>query len=102
MDLNGPIAIDVADEPSVNAAFTSAKTRSTKLDLLVVTAGIVDNSPTVDLSPARWARVLAVNLTGPFLCCRAALGWLADGGRIVLFGSLSGRTGALAISSVRE
>lgn len=93
MDLNGPIAIDVADEPSVNAAFTSAKTRSTKLDLLVVTAGIVDNSPTVDLSPARWARVLAVNLTGPFLCCRAALGWLADGGRIVLFGSLSGRTG---------
>lgn len=41
----------------------------------------------------RWDEVLAVNLTGPFLCCQAAQDWLVDGGRIVLVGSLAGRTG---------
>ena len=41
------------------------------------------------------ADVLAVNLTGPFLCCKLARDWLVDGGRIVLLGSLAGRTGGV-------
>ena len=93
MDLGGPIAIDVADEQSVSAAFAAARPRAARLDLLVVAAGIVDQSPTAALSTARWNQVLVVNLTGTFLCCRAALDWLADGGRVVLISSLSARTG---------
>ncbi len=93
MDLHGPIAIDVAEERSVDAAFARAKAQVGKLNLLVIAAGIVDQTPAAALSRERWSRVLAVNLTGAFLCCRAALDWLEDGGRVVLIGSLSGRTG---------
>lgn len=93
MDLNGPIAIDVTDERSIDAAFARAKTQAEKLDLLVIASGIVDQTPIAALSRERWSRVLAVNLTGTFLCCRAAFDWLADGARVVLLGSLSGRTG---------
>jgi NAD(P)-dependent dehydrogenase (short-subunit alcohol dehydrogenase family) len=93
MDLVGPIALDVTDERSIEAAFARAKEQTAKLDLLVVAAGIVDQAPAATLSRERWERVLAVNLTGAFLCCKAALDWLGEGGRIVLIGSLSGRTG---------
>ena len=93
MDLAGPIAIDVADARSIEAAFARARQQAAKLNLLVVAAGIVDQTPAAALSRERWERVLAVNLTGVFLCCRAAFDWLDDGGRVVLIGSLSGRTG---------
>jgi len=93
MDLDGPIAIDVTDERSIDAAFARAKTQAENLNLLVVASGIIDQTPTPALSRERWSRVLAVNLTGTFLCCRAAFDWLADGARVVLIGSLSGRTG---------
>jgi NAD(P)-dependent dehydrogenase (short-subunit alcohol dehydrogenase family) len=39
--------------------------------------------------------MLATNLTGPFLCCQHSYSLLRDGGRIVLLGSLSGRTGGV-------
>jgi 3-oxoacyl-[acyl-carrier protein] reductase len=93
MDLAGPIVIDVTDERAIELAFASARAQVRDLDLLVVAAGIVDQTPTAALSRERWERVLSVNLTGVFLCCKAAVGWIGDGGRIVLIGSLSGRTG---------
>ena len=56
------------------------------IDLLVNNAGIFPRSPVLDLEPAEWDRVMAVNLRGTFLCSRAAAGRMraqGRGGRIV-------------------
>lgn len=95
LDLNGPIAIDVTEEASVERAFAQARREASSIGLLVVASGILDLEKLPTLSAERWNKVMAVNLTGPFLCCKAARTWLADGGRIVMLGSLAGRTGGV-------
>jgi 3-oxoacyl-[acyl-carrier protein] reductase len=95
LDQDGPIPIDVTDEISVTRAFDQARRQAPSLGLLVVASGILDLDKLGALSLERWNKVLAVNLTGPFLCCKAARTWLVDGGRIVLIGSLAGRTGGV-------
>ena len=95
MDRDGPIPIDLADISSVEAAFAAARRDAPRLDALVVAAGILDLGKLAGTTLERWNQVLAINLTGPFLCCKLARDWLADGGRIVLVGSLAGRTGGV-------
>lgn len=89
------IAIDVADEASVEAAFARARASASRLDVLVVASGIVDDAKTATLTHARWKHIVDTNLTGCFLVAKAALPWLADGGRIVFLASLAGRTGGV-------
>lgn len=95
MDLDGPLRIDLADVSSVEIAFSAARREAPRLDALVVASGILDLEKLAGTTLEHWNRVLAVNLTGPFLCCKHARDWLADGGRIVLVGSLAGRTGGV-------
>lgn len=95
MDLGGPIPIDLADVSSVETAFAAARREVPRLDALVVASGILDLEKLAGTTLERWNHVLAVNLTGPFLCCKLARDWLADGGRIVMVGSLAGRTGGV-------
>jgi 3-oxoacyl-[acyl-carrier protein] reductase len=95
MDLGGPLAIDLALPASIEAAFDAARRQAASLDVLVVASGILDLGKLADLTLEQWNRVLAINLTGPFLCCQLARTWLKDGGRIVLIGSLAGRTGGV-------
>ena len=95
MDLDGPIRVDLAEPSSVETAFDEARRLAPRLDALVVASGILDLEKLAGTNLERWNRVLAVNLTGPFLCCRLARDWLNDGGRIVLVGSLAGRTGGV-------
>ena len=95
MDRDGPIPIDVADPSSITRAFAAARSAHPVLDGLVVTSGILDLGKLRNLELETWNKVLAINLTGPFLCCQAAQSWLRDGGRIVLVGSLAGRTGGV-------
>jgi 3-oxoacyl-[acyl-carrier protein] reductase len=95
MDLDGPIPIDLAEVSSVETAFAAARREAPRLDALAVASGILDLEKLAGTTLERWNRVLAVNLTGPFLCCKLARDWLADGGRIVLVGSLAGRTGGV-------
>jgi NAD(P)-dependent dehydrogenase (short-subunit alcohol dehydrogenase family) len=95
LDRDGPIAVDVSDEGSVERAFAQARREVRSIGLLVIASGILDLNKLSTLSAARWNEVIAVNLTGPFLCCEAAQTWLSDGGRIVLLGSLAGRTGGV-------
>lgn len=89
------IAVDITDEAAVAAAFAQAKNRHPVLTGLVIASGIVDTGKLADLSIARWHEVIAVNLTGTFLCCRQACDWVADGGRIVTMSSLAARTGGV-------
>jgi NAD(P)-dependent dehydrogenase (short-subunit alcohol dehydrogenase family) len=90
------IAVDVADEASVVAAFAAASGRFGGLDVLVNSAGITGPNMTMEnYSAADWRRVMAVNLDGTFLCCRAAAPLMrARGyGRIVNIASIAGKEG---------
>jgi NAD(P)-dependent dehydrogenase (short-subunit alcohol dehydrogenase family) len=86
------LVADVADEAQVTAAFAAAEARFGPVGILVNNAGLAESAPFARIDPAMWQRALAVNLTGPYLCCRAAIpGMLkAGGGRIVNIASTSG------------
>lgn len=85
------LTADVADEAQVAVAVQSAADRFGRLDALVNNAGIAVFKPILKTTPAEWARVLAVNLTGPFLCARAAVPLMRRGGAIVNIASISGQ-----------
>ena len=63
---------DVSDAAAVAGAMTSVSARFGRLDALVNNAGVAVFAPLLDTSDADWNRVLAVNLTGPFICTKAA------------------------------
>jgi len=87
---------DVADEAQVEAMFADLRQRWVTLDVLVNNAGIAGPTAAVeDVALADWNRTLAVNLTGMFLCTRAAVPMLkkAGGGSIVNLSSVAGRLG---------
>lgn len=89
-------AIDVADPAAVERATRSALETLARIDVLVNNAGIAgQNRPTVEYPIEEWERVLRVNLTSQFLCCRAiAPHMVRQGyGRIVNVASIAGKEG---------
>jgi len=86
-----PVPADVSQAADVERLFTAA-TRAGPLAALVCAAGVLTPAPFADTTPEIWADTLAVNLTGTFLCCRAAFAAMvaAGEGRIVTIASLSG------------
>ena len=95
-DLDGSPRVDVAEPSSVEAATRGTLETLGKIDILVNNAGIAGgNAPTVDYPVEEWERVLRVNLTGPFLCCRAVAPHMvrAGYGRIVNIASVAGKEG---------
>jgi NAD(P)-dependent dehydrogenase (short-subunit alcohol dehydrogenase family) len=83
---------DVSDKGAVTGAFANLERRFGRLDALVNNAGIAVFAPLMETSDADWSRVLEVNLTGPFLCTKAAAPLMRDhgGGAIVNITSISG------------
>jgi NAD(P)-dependent dehydrogenase (short-subunit alcohol dehydrogenase family) len=83
---------DVSDPVAVEAAFAALATRFGRLDALVNNAGTAVFKPLLETSLSEWNRVLAVNLTGPFLTTQLAAPLMADGGggAIVNITSISG------------
>jgi NAD(P)-dependent dehydrogenase (short-subunit alcohol dehydrogenase family) len=86
------ITCDVADPEGVGRAIKTVAEKFGRLDALVNNAGIAIFKPILDVSYADWSRVLAVNLSGPFLCAQAAAPLMRDsgGGSIVNITSISG------------
>jgi glucose 1-dehydrogenase len=66
------VRADVSREDEVEALFASAVRHFGSVDILVNNAGLQRDAALVDLSLADWNQVIAVNLTGQFLCARAA------------------------------
>jgi len=91
-DLDASPKVDV----SVPASIEKALAGIDRIDILVNNAGIAGvNRPTLDYPVEEWERVLRVNLTSQFLCCRAvAPRMVAAGyGRIVNIASIAGKEG---------
>jgi NAD(P)-dependent dehydrogenase (short-subunit alcohol dehydrogenase family) len=91
------IPADVRDEHSVQALFDEIEKRYGRLDVLFNNAGV--NAPAVpmdELPVERWKDVIDTNVTGVFLCARAAFGLMRrqtpQGGRIINNGSISAHT----------
>lgn len=87
---------DVADEAAIVKGFAAVARRYRRLDILVNNAGIVGRAPSEELELATWEKVLAVNLTGLFLCSREAarhMERLGQGGAIVNMASIMGLAG---------
>jgi NAD(P)-dependent dehydrogenase (short-subunit alcohol dehydrogenase family) len=81
----------VADAQAVNEAIDAVATRFGRLDALVNNAGVATFAPLLETTNEDWNRILAVNLTGPFLCTKAAVPLMRThgGGAIVNITSIS-------------
>ena len=91
------VVCDVADEASVTDLFSQVVGRFGRLDLLFNNAGLAASAVPVDeLAVDEWRQLIDVNLTGSFLCARAAFGQMRAqdprGGRIINNGSISATT----------
>jgi NAD(P)-dependent dehydrogenase (short-subunit alcohol dehydrogenase family) len=88
---------DIADEAFVEQLVSSTVEQFGRLDILVNNAAVLGRQLFADLTPDQWDRVMAVNLRGAYLCCRAAFRVMSRqapaGGRIVNLSSLSGVRG---------
>ncbi len=89
------VTLDVADAVSVPRAFAQARARSGRVAILINNAGQAESAPFARTTLDLWQRMLAVNLTGSFLCAQEVLadmleqGW----GRIVNVASTAGLKG---------
>jgi 2-dehydro-3-deoxy-L-rhamnonate dehydrogenase (NAD+) len=89
-------AIDVTDADAIARGTKSALEVLGKIDVLVNNAGIAGmTKPVVDYPVEEWRRVIDIDLTGPFLCCRAVVPHMvtAGYGRIVNIASIAGKEG---------
>ncbi|OGA00589.1 MAG: 3-oxoacyl-ACP reductase [Betaproteobacteria bacterium RIFCSPLOWO2_02_67_12] len=89
-------AIDVTDPAAIERGTKSALEMLARVDVLVNNAGIAGlNAPTTEYPVDEWERVLRVNLTSQFLCCRAVAPHMVrrQYGRIVNIASIAGKEG---------
>lgn len=89
-------AIDVTDTDAIARGTKSALDALGKIDVLVNNAGIAGmTKPVVEYPVEEWRRVIDIDLTGPFLCCRAVVPHMVKTGygRIVNIASIAGKEG---------
>ncbi len=89
-----PIACDVTNSEQIDIVFSRIEREFGRLDLLFNNAGVAAKGAPIDEIPVEtWRHVVDVNLTGAFLCARAAFGLMRRqmpmGGRIINNGSIS-------------
>jgi NAD(P)-dependent dehydrogenase (short-subunit alcohol dehydrogenase family) len=94
-----PAHLDVTDRAAVFRLAERAAAEAGPLKLWINAAGILRVVKVIDADPADWERIIAVNLSGTFHGCAAALEVMrrGDGGRIGNVGSLSGQVGGTAL-----
>lgn len=90
------VEVDVTDRLSAADALARVRGELGPVEILVTSAGIESFDPVLEITPEKWDRIVAVNLTGTFSCVQAALpDMLAAGwGRVVTIASSSAQSGA--------
>jgi 2-dehydro-3-deoxy-L-rhamnonate dehydrogenase (NAD+) len=94
--------VDVSNLASVERAFAATMQKVGGLDILVNNAGVSGPVlPVWEYPPEAWDRVLAVDLTGVFYCCRVAVPRMREAGygRIVNVSSITGKEGSPGIAA---
>ncbi|WP_320202184.1 SDR family NAD(P)-dependent oxidoreductase (plasmid) [Agrobacterium sp. rho-13.3] len=94
--------VDVSNLEAVEAAVAALEAKTGRIDVLVNNAGI--NGPIFDVADYpidAWHKVISVDLTGVFFCCRAVLPIMTEAGygRIVNISSIAGKEGNPRISA---
>ena len=95
-DLDGEPRVDVSRPEDVERATKAALAKLGKIDVLVNNAGVGgENATTIEYPIEEWERVLRINLTSQFLCCRAVVPHMvkAGYGRVVNIASIAGKEG---------
>jgi 3-oxoacyl-[acyl-carrier protein] reductase len=89
------VQTNVGDELQVQGMVRQCLDRFGRIDILVNNAGIVSIGPLVEISAETWDQVMAVNLRGVFLCCRAVLPVMMaqHRGKIINIASVAGKRG---------
>lgn len=89
------LATDVAVKLQVDQAVERVVTAWGRVDVLVNNAGLIEFGRIDQIEPEAWDQVIAANLTGPYLCCRAVAPIMEQQkrGRIINITSVSARTG---------
>jgi 2-hydroxycyclohexanecarboxyl-CoA dehydrogenase len=94
------MVVDCASSAAIHEAANKVREQLGPITVLVNNAGMTGFTPVLDISEDHWDKMMAVNLKGPFLCCKEmipdmrAAGW----GRIVNISSSSIQTGAPAMA----
>ena len=88
--------VDVADRGAVERAYAAVRDELGPITVVVTSAGVEAFDPVADITPEKWDRIIAVNLTGTFTCVQLALPDMlaAQWGRIVTISSSSAQSGA--------
>lgn len=89
--------VDVSEEESVKSAFSQALEQMHTVDILINCAGYGRSSRIQDLTLEQWRRLLDVNMTGTFLCCREIIPHMVERqcGKIVNLASICAQTGRM-------
>jgi len=87
------VVCDVRDSAAVVDTFNEIATRFGGLDVLINNAGVGVGRPIADMPDEEWDRIIGINLTGVFHCCKAAIPHLRrrNGGWIISISSLSSK-----------
>ena len=89
------IKADVSDSAEVNKMFSLITTEYGGVDILINNAGIAQTKLFTDITDDDWSRMISVNLSGAFYCCRSALPYMIRQhyGRIINISSIWGQVG---------
>ena len=96
----GVVECDVTSAGDLAGAFEEIRAGGGPVDVMVNAAGITGTGSILDEDPDTWRRILEVNLTGAYLCCREALADMiaTGGGSIVNVASVNARFGGSTLS----
>ncbi|UWR23319.1 L-iditol 2-dehydrogenase [Sulfitobacter sp. S190] len=91
-----PVALDVADQASIDAAIVTVVAQAGKIDILINNAALFDAAETVDITRESFERLYAVNVAGTLFTMQAAARQMiaqGHGGKIINMASQAGRRG---------
>ena len=95
------VACDITEPDQIANLVDTAREHLGQVDILINNAGIASSAPLKAVTLEEWNRILAVNVTGPFLCTQGFMpGMLEKGwGRVVTVASIAGKVGHPYISA---